>query len=272
MVRGNIAVCLSCLILLVGLFVGCRSSGVVPSLSAEELFNRGKAKFENEDFLEAIDDFTAVTLQYPGSSLADDAQYYLGECRFHRSEFLLGAYEYQTLRRNMPSSPLVSEAQYKTGLCYYMLAPRSSLDQDYSRKAVDEFQNFLEYFPTHELAQDAERKIVELNNRLAKKDYDTAVLYMKLEYYKAATMYFDNVLEQYHDTEYAEPSYVGKVEALMARRKYNEAKVEIEKFLNKYPESHYRPRIQSFEREVDSHLRSGSTVRETPNLGLAGNR
>jgi len=242
---------------------GCGSTAVVQNLSAEELFARGKQHFENGDYLDAVDDCTAVTVQYPGSSKADDAQYYLGESRFAREEYLLAAYEYETLRRTMSSSPYAADAQYKIGLCYYMLSPKSPLDQQYAKKAIDELQNFLEYFPTHALALDAERKIAELNNRLAKKDYDTAILYMTMERFKAATTYFDNVLELYHDTEYAEPSHVGKIRAFVARGKYRDAKIEVETFLAKYPDSRFRSTIQSLESEIDSHLRTESTTRDT---------
>lgn len=246
------------------MLTGCHSSSVVQNLSAEELFQQGKQKYDDEDYLEAIDDFTAVTLQYPGSSVADNAQYHLAESRFQRGEYLLAAYEYETLKRNMPSSPLVSQAQYKIALCYYRLSPKSLLDQNYTKKALDEFQNFLEYFPTHELAHDAEAKIIELNARLAKKDYETAVLYMKMEYYKAATFYFGNVLEKYHDSEYAEHAHVGKVESLVARKKYDDAKVEVEKFLSRYPNSELKSKIQSLESDIDQHLKEQSATDFSP--------
>lgn len=255
---------LTCFIINVLILHGCRSSSAVQNLSAEDLFERGKQKFENEDYLEAIDDFTAVTVQYPGSAVADDAEFYLADSRFQRDEYLLAAYEFETLKRNMPASPLVAQAQYKIGLCYYKLSPKPDLDQLNTKKAIDEFQNFLEYFPTHPLAHDAELKIIELNNRLAEKDYETAVLYMKMENYKSATLYFDNVLEKFHDSEYAERAHIGKVEALVARKKYNEAKVEVEKFLTKYPKSEYRSNIQSLENEIDRHLKEQSTTDSSP--------
>ena len=249
---------LCCILTLV--LVSCHSSDVAQPLAAEDRFAKGKQEFEKEDYLEAIEDFTAVTLQFPGSAVADDAQFYLGECRFQRGEYLLAAYEYQTLRKNMPASTLVPLSQYKIGLCYYRLSPKPPLDQNYTRKAIDEFQSFLEYFPTHELASDAEAKIRELNNRLAKKDYDTGVLYMKMENYRAATFYFGSVLEKYHDSEYAERAHVGKLQALIARKKYEEARVDLEKFMAKYPNTEFRSTVESIQYEIDQHLKGHSAT------------
>lgn len=240
----------------------CGSSDLFTNLSADDRFELGKKAFDDEDYLAAMEHFTAVTVQFPGSGVADDAQFFLGESRFARGEYLLAAYEYETLRKSMPASPLVPLAQYKIGLCYYQLSPKPPLDQKYTAKAIDELQTFIEYYPTHELVVDAEAKIRELNNRVAKKDYDTAVLYMKLEYYKAALFYFNSVLEKYHDSEYAERAHLGKIEALIARKRFEEARVETEKFLARFPNSEYRSTIEALQNDIDKNLRGRSAADE----------
>ncbi|MBI3364712.1 MAG: outer membrane protein assembly factor BamD [Ignavibacteriae bacterium] len=238
----------------------CSSSNVQQNLSADERFESGKKKFDNGDYLEAISEFETIRLQFPGSGVADKAQFYLGDCRFKQEEYLLAAEEYQTLKRNMPASPLVSEAQYKIALCYYSLAPTSPLDQSYTLRAIDEFQTFVEYYSKHERVPDAEEKIKELNTRLAKKLFDSAQLYMKMEYYKAASIYFGSVVEKYHDTPYAEPALLGKVKALVARKKYDEAKPEIEKFLERYPNSSQRTEAENLRQDINDHVKSHSAA------------
>ena len=248
-------------LLLAGLLlVGCGSSEVTTTLSAEERFNTAKALFDDESYLEAINEFTVVTLQFQASPFADDAQYYLGECRFMRREYLLAASEYRMLINNMPASPLVPEAQHKLGLCYYNLSPKVSLDQQYTRRAIDELQTFVEYYPGNEHAVDAEQKIQELTTRLALKQYNAAVLYTKLEDYKSAIIYFDDVIEKYHDTEYAPLAYIGKVEALMARRKYADADVEVNKFLTLYPNSVLRSEMEDLQKSIQKELKSRQQV------------
>jgi len=251
--------------------VGCGSSKPQATLTPEERFAKAKALFDNEDYLEAINEFTVITLQYQGSSFAPDAQYYLGECRFQRGEFLLAAYEYSVLKRSFPANQRVADAQYKLALCYYNLAPKSSLDQQYTRKAIDEFQSFIEYYPAHALAADADQKIKELNGRLAKKQYDSARLYARMAYYRAALASYDVVIEKYHDTEYAPLSYLGKAEILMARDRYTDASAEIERFLERFPNSVLRGRAEDLKRTIEKELakqqKSGSASgSENPSL------
>lgn len=252
---------ISCLILagfIATLLCGCGSSAPVQILSAEQRFDLGKKKFDDGDYLEAINNFEIIRLQFPGSTVADKAQYYLGESHFKQGEFLLAAEEYQALKRNMPASPLVPVAQYKIGLCYYSLSPKSPLDQTYTLRAIDEYQTFIEYNPKHELVPDAESKIKELNTRLAEKSYQSALLYIKMSYYKAAIYYFDLVNEKYHDTPFAEPALLGKVKALIARGKYDEAKPEIEKFLARYPASEHKGEAEALQRQIMEHVKSKS--------------
>lgn len=240
--------------------LACASSDIVQNLTAEDRFALGKKKFDDGDYLEAINDFNVIKLQFPGSSVADDAQFYLGECHYNQDDFLIASEEFQTLKRSMPASPLVPMAQYKTALCFYNLSPPSSLDQRHTTRAIDEFQTFIEYYPTHELVHDAESKIVELNNRLARKLYDSGVLYLKMEYYKASTIYFNSVIDRYHDTQFAEPAYIGKARALNARKKYAEANEELEKFLQKFPNSSLKDDALALQREVQAHLKPPSSA------------
>jgi outer membrane protein assembly factor BamD len=246
---------------------GCGSSEVTTVMSVEDRFSRAKELFDNGDHLAAINEFTVITLQFQGSSLAPDAQYYLGECRFERGEYLLAAFEYSIVKRNYPASTRVADATYKSALCYYHLSPKASLDQKYTRTAIDEFQSFVEYYPANPNAADADAKIHELTDRLAKKQFDTARLYRTMEYYRSAMFYYDDVIEKYHDTEYAPLAYIGKVELLMSRNRYSDAAVEVAKFIDKYPNSVLRGRIEELKAEIDRNLPSPSVKSDTARGG-----
>jgi outer membrane protein assembly factor BamD len=237
-----------------GILAGCGSSAPSTTATPEERFARAKELFDNHDYLAAISEFTVLTLQYQGSTVASDAQFYLAECRYNRGEYLLAAYEYSVLKRSYPASARVPEAQYKLALSYYNMSPKAALDQQYTKKAIDELQTFVEYYPANPLAADADLKIKELNTRLAKKAYESGVLYSKMEYYKAALLSYDAVIEKYHDTEYAPLAYLGKVEILMARNRYKDAEAEVQKFIDRYPNSVLRGRAEEMKKAINKEL------------------
>lgn len=240
---------LSLIALLLG---GCGGSEeTTRPMSAEERFAHAKALYDDGDYLEAINEFTVITLQYQGSAFAADAQFYLGECRFQRAEFLLASFEYSVVRRNYPASPRVPEAQYKLALSYYMLSPESSKDPQYTRKAIDEFQSFVEYYPSNPLTADAAAKIKELTHRLAKKQYETARLYTKMDYYRAAIVYYDDVIDRYHDTEFAPLAYLDKAELLIDHRRYREARETLDAFTSRFPQSVMLSRANSLRDKLE---------------------
>jgi outer membrane protein assembly factor BamD len=243
------------LVLLLGIiFIGCGSDNATKQLSAEEHYTLGMKAFKNEDYLDAIEEFKVVALQYQGSMVADSAQYYMAESRYLREEYILAAFEYDVLLRNMPSSVFVPRSRFNQATCHYDLSLKYYLDQNYSRKAIDEYQAFLEYHPNDTLVPMAEQRISELNTKLARKDYENGITYMHLEYYRAAAYYFDFVLEKYHDTQYAEPALLKKAEALTYRRKYADAKEAVDRFYLKYPSSTLKPDADKLNSEISARI------------------
>ncbi len=261
-----------CTTIILAVLAGCSSSQEPANLSPEDRFIQAKKLYDDGDYLEAINAFTVITLQYQGSSSAGEAQFYLGECRFARGEYLLASFEYQQLIRNMPANPRVPDAQYKVGLCFYNLSPNANLDQQYTSKAIEELQTFVEYYPANPHAVEAERLIKELTTRLARKSYEIARQYATLDYYKSAIFYYDDVIEKYHDTEYAPMAFIGKTEMLISHRKYNEAYSTIKLFLEKYPNSPQRESGEQLKRSIEEKLSvsnpvSGKDARTGPQAG-----
>lgn len=232
------------------ILTGCGSTREVEQLTVEKRFEHATALFKEENYLEAYEEFRIVTLQYQGSTFADEAQFDMGECRFRREEYVLAAYEYDVLARTMPTSKYVPRSRYQRAMCYYRLSPASYLDQTYSRQAVDEFQSFIEYHPTDSLVTQAEAKIAELNTKLAQKEYENGITYIHMQYYKAALASFDHVLEKYHDTPYAEQAQYKKAEVLLLRNRVSEAKAEIEKFFVKYPNSPLKANAEKLQKDI----------------------
>jgi outer membrane protein assembly factor BamD len=251
--KKQLSVTLLCIVSALA-FISCSSSKEVESLSVEERFAQAMHKFKEGDYLDAIEDFKIVTIQFPGSAVADDAQFNIAECRYLRDEYILAGAEYDLLVRTMPSSSLVPKARYMKAMSGYNLSPKPDLDQKYTHEAIDDFQTYIEYSPADTLAKDAATKIAELINKLAKKEFENGKLYYRLEYYKAAIAYFDNVMERFHDSEYADDALLGKARAMRDRRDYAGALDAIHLFLEKYPASDLKNEIESLKSEVEEDI------------------
>ncbi|RKY94396.1 MAG: outer membrane protein assembly factor BamD [Ignavibacteriae bacterium] len=246
---------LSLLLLIVLAVWRCSSSLNTTDFGPEERLNYAISLYEDEDYQDALTEFQALLLQYPGSIIVDDTQYYLGMTRYQRDEYIVAAYEFSKLIRNMPASEFVPKAQYMLAQSYYQLSPNFNLDQQYTKKAIVELQAFIDYFPLNEKVAEAENQIIELNKKLAKKEYNTAVIYEKLEYYKAAIKYLNNVIDTYHDTQYAAMASYKKILLLMDREREDEAYAEMKKFLLLYPDDENYVEIEEMKNSLDVQLK-----------------
>jgi len=236
---------------------GCGSSTDITEMSSDERLKYAMSLYSDEDYLEAATEFEALLLQYPGSSIVDDAQYYLGLCRFYRDEFILAAYEFSKLIKNMPVSEFVPDAQFMLAESYYELSPDYTLDQKYTVKARDEYQAFIDFFPLNEKVSEAEQKITEMNDKLARKEYSIAYIYSRLDYYTASIKYYDNVVEIFHDTKYAPLAMYDKIQLLMDREREDDALSESKKFVRMYPDDQNFQEINDLKNSLEAKLKGG---------------
>src|SRR4030042_1039893 len=127
--------------LLAIIFSSCGKKIQKEALSAEAYFEYAKSLFDRKKYVDAITEFTVITLKFSGNPVVDDAQFFLAESHFLNDEYLIAGAEYQKVINDYPESAFVEEAFYKMGLSYYNLSQRSELDQEYTLKAIRQFQN-----------------------------------------------------------------------------------------------------------------------------------
>lgn len=222
--------------ILIGLvLISCGSNKIPTNINAEQVFNSGMELFEDGEYLEAQKYFDIITLQYPASQFADQAQFYYAEANFQREEYILAAYQYNKLRRVYPGSSHSKESMYKSAMCYYKISPPYDRDQDYTSKAIEAFMEFQYLYPDDSLNTESSKRITELRNKLAHREFFTAGLYTKMESPQSAVIYYDIVINNYSDTEYFEDAYIGKIESLYFMKKYDKLTSTIRAYSTNFP-------------------------------------
>ena len=205
------------------LFFSCAGSKGDGQISIQERFDLGLDNLDNEKYLKAQTDFKNVLIRGTGSDLGDDAQYYLGEAYFRNKEYLLAVAEYEKLTRRMGFSPFVEEARFKICEAYTIESPKYYHDQEYTEKALERYQEFLDDYPNSKFNDDVLSSIESLREKLSEKLYETGILYMKLEEYESAKMTFQMVMDQYYDTSFINFAHQGMVKALAKNREIEDA-------------------------------------------------
>ncbi len=234
----------------------CSSSVDTTLMTPGQHFKYAKKLYNNEDYQKAQNEFQSILLQFPGSAVNDDAEYYLGMTYFKSEQYLLAAYEFSKLIKDIPTSPYVPDAQFMLADSYYKLSPPYQLDQTYTKKAIQEFQAFIDFFPTNAKVQKAEKKISILTEKLAKKLYMSAYIYERMGYYRAAIIYYQDVINSFHNTKYASKALYRKINLLVETNKNKEALKEAENFLIQYPKNPNAPAIKKLEAALSNKNKS----------------
>lgn len=230
----------------------CSSSNVADSpKTADDAYALAMKEYNNKKYTEASKYFDIIKLQYPASSLADDAQYYLADINFQRKEYQLAAFAYNMLRRVYPRSEYSKEALFRTAICFYKLSGPYDREQDQTLKAIRQFGEFQATYPDDDsLCAQATNYIVELREKLGRREFFNGVVYEKMDYLKSALIYFNSVIDNYSDTKVVEDAYFEKLNVLCRMHKSEELKTALELFKSNFPKSLYLPKVGKIEQQL----------------------
>lgn len=216
---------------------------------AKDLFDRGKHQ-------KAVTEFTVIVLKFSAHPIVDDAQFYLAESHFILEEYLISVAEYQKLISDYPESPFVEQSLFKVGLSYFNLSQRPELDQEFTLKALRQFQNLIEAYPSGEYRSSAEEKLYELRIKLAAKQLLGANVYRKMGIFDSALIYYDILLDKYYDTPQAEKAMYWKAECLYKLKEYEDAITYFTAFIEKYPKSKFKGKAKLRILEIQEQIQS----------------
>lgn len=234
----------SAAIFLIALFTlsGCGKKNNLSVMTQQELFDYGKTHFDNKKYTKAINAFQTLVYNYPGADIIDTAQYYLSLSYFSNKEYELAQVEFNRLAVNYPSSVYFTQALFMKAVCYFEGTPKHyGLDQSDLKQAIKLFEDFIVDYPESELVKDAQAYIAKAKAREAHKAFDSGIVYERLGAYKSAEIYFQLVLDDYTDSEYADDASFKLAYMKYKRKLYNEAETKFKDFTVVFQDSEFIP-------------------------------
>lgn len=161
------------------MFEGIVKRAPFSKLAALSQFNVGVALEKQGKYPEAVAAYSAVVSRYPGDEVAADAQYQIGYVRLR---------------------------EYRDG----------SYDRNGAMKAREAFEDFVNRYPESEKVAQARENIKQLEGGSKKGDLEIAKFYDRTKQYKAAVIYYNDVIKGSPDT--AEANFAkARIEELRAK-------------------------------------------------------
>lgn len=235
---------------------------------AIKLYNNGK--YSKASIL-----FADLMQQYRGAAEAEDLYYYTAYASYRLRDYTSARHHFRMFTDTYPNSARTEECRFMAAYCYYLESPRSTLDQEYTYRAIEALQLFINLYPTSERAEEAADLIQDLRDKLELKAFTNAKYYLDMglhDDYRAAVIAFENVLIEFPDTKHAEEAeflsikaqylYASNSTLQRQEERYNEAIELYNRFASSYPES-------KFMAEAEELLKSSENGVEQANKRMA---
>jgi outer membrane protein assembly factor BamD len=141
---------------------------------------------------------------------------------FYQGQYSTAALYFKNFSEYFPASKDVEETEYMYALCLVKDAPKSNLDQTNTIHAMEALQSFINTHPHSKRLNEANDFIEAGRKKLEKKESDAALLYFNIGQYKAASVSYKYVLDQYPDSPEAD-----YYQFMVVRSLYEYAKISI---------------------------------------------
>ncbi len=247
-------------------FESIRTSG-----DPKAILSKADEYYQVEEYQRAQSLYELSIAPYRGQAEAEQIAYRYAYTYYYTKQYVLASYYFKNFATTYGGSTLKEEADFMSAYSNYELSPVYRLDQSYSVKAIEGFEEFANRYPSSERIPEANRLIDVMRAKMEEKDFESAKLYMDLRRFESAQRSFENVLKEYPETGRAE-----EVRFLRAKSQYQYADLSfvsrqyerfqkaielIENFQGRYPDSTYGEELSDYLKKSQTQLKKLENVR-----------
>ncbi len=174
----------------------------------------------------AVTIFANVVRTAPYGKYTARAQFDIGLAREKQGANDAAIQAYQAVVDKFPNEPIAVDAQYQIGYIWFTASQTGTKDAAAASNAKTGFQDFLFHYPKSEKAAQARANLEILEHKQTANSYKVAKFYDKQKYYRAAVIYYNEVIRQQPGSEES-----------------NEAKKRIDQLRAKFGEAALQPAL-----------------------------
>jgi len=228
------------LLVMMSVLAGCASNiKINKEMTSREKFEVCKQMIEKRKFFQATTELSKLRYEMMGTDIIDQVIYALAEAYRLNKDYPEALVNYQVISKDYPNSPLAIIAQFKTGICYQALSQKAELDQEYTDKAIQTFQDLIESNSQSEYEDSSRYQLKKLNNKLAEKDFKNGLLYYKINQYKSAEIYFKEVILNYFESDWVDSAFYYLALTYLKLDKKDDAEVLLQRLIHEFKQSQY---------------------------------
>lgn len=241
-------------------------SKIIKSGNNEIKYETGIDLYEKGDFNKALQFFDILRAVHRGTEKGEKLTYYTANCYFQMKDYQIASYYYKQYVQMYPRSEHAEESAFLSAYCNYLESPRASLDQTNTYIALRELQSFIDMYSGSSKVEEAHRLMDDLRAKLEVKSYNIGMLYFKMGDYQAAITSFENLLDDYPDTDFKENvlysitkayyTYAEKSVFLKKDERYEKTIESYNNLLFLFPESEHLKEVEGINEKAHNNLKN----------------
>ena len=265
------------------LMSSCNSyNKVLKSTDTDFRYEAAKEYYISGHYVRAYQLLEEMVVPLKGTDRGEECLFMVGMCYYNLNDFESAAMYLDRYAKSYPKGDYTELARYYSGRASYKESPDPRLDQSPTYTAINQLQDFLDFYPYSEKREEVNDMIYELQNRLVQKEYDNAKLYFNLgsyignsygmnsvSNYESCIITAENALRAYPYTnlreelymlilrsryELAERSVVEK-----ADERYRQTIDEYHGFKNEFPDSKHMKEADQIFKRANSKVKAEKT-------------
>jgi outer membrane protein assembly factor BamD len=219
-----------------GALLGGCAAGTIPAVSSEgERLALARGSMEKREYGVAVELLKSYIANNAGSREVDEAIYRLGQCYLQMKEYASAQVEFERLLRDYPESDSSGSAAFRLGEALWGQTRPPDFDQDFTQKALDQWESYLRGYPDHWLAVQARARAAVARGRLATRLASVGMLYIKLRLPVPARAYLEKVTTEFGDTPQLAQARLGLALCLALEGRRVDAIEKLREFEQAYP-------------------------------------
>jgi len=183
---------------------------------------------------------------------------------YYDKNYRLAGNQFKNYALSYINDSLAESTLYLSAKCYYEGSLQYNLDQVNTNLAIKEMQNFVDKYPNSAKVKDANAVINELVVRNEKKAFENAKTLYNIGQYKASSISFDNVIQDYPDTKFKEELmvYILRSKTNLAKESVFELKKEriieaqtaYRNFLQTFPDTSFKKEAENLKSDLENEM------------------
>ena len=216
-------------------------------LSKEQIFQKGESQFSSKKWDRARTYYSHVYENFPNDPLGRRSLLRIADTFYQQGDavnLVEAQYKYRDFINRFPSSEQADYAMLQIAMVSYKQMERPDRDQAKTREAVEKFNDMLKAFPRSNYRGEAEKRLGEATDRLAKHEHLIARFYIKRRSWAAAVQRLNFLIDTYPNFTERDAAFYDLGDALAQLGRNGEARLYFERVLSEYPKSDYAERAR----------------------------